>query len=123
MGVPDLTHSLHMVAKEPRFLPSSMTPLISTALFCLHSEGGGGEVWRRYKLLLKSLTLEVTPITSAYTLLEFNHVVMPPCKGGWENNSGGKVSSIDHTPYFSALDGIFLGDTKEPSELPGDHAP
>lgn len=71
MGVPDLTLSLPNVIKGPRFLLSYMTPLLSAALFfCLHSEGGGGEVWRRRKLLLKSLALEVTPITSAYTLLE-----------------------------------------------------
>lgn len=109
-----LTHGIWWLRDPGSFrliqLDQSLQPC-----FCLYSEGGVGKrVQRRYKLLLKSLGLEMGPITSAYTLLQriqsHGHASVQGMLGEqfWWKDSG-----LSHPSYFSALVGIFLGGTND----------
>lgn len=107
MGVPGLAHALHRVIKGPRSL-----------VVCIQ-RAEGDRVWRRHKLLLQSLSLDETPITSAYTLLEriesHGHPSVPGRLGkpfGWD------AHGLSHALHFSAPVGVFLGDTHDPLTFP-----
>lgn len=65
------TSSIWRSIEGPRFLPPHVAPLVPVALFLSIFRGrkGGGRAWRRQKLLLKSLGLEVVPAASAHTAL------------------------------------------------------